>query len=74
MNSTLLILNALALAVLVMFHFQANDDSDAGQISQTGGHQMQQPPQLAVITANGQSSIHLTQGAQAAGSSEHWIF
>lgn len=74
MNSTLLILNALALAVLVMFHFQASSDSDTAQISHTGSHQTQQRPQLAVMTANGQSSAHLTRGTQASSSSEHWIF
>ncbi|ETK16944.1 hypothetical protein H097_18539 [Pseudomonas sp. FH4] len=74
MNSTLLILNALALAVLVTFHFQPSNDSDTAQFSHTGSHQTQQRPQLAVMTANGQPSVQLTQDAQAAGSSEHLIF
>ncbi|WP_458723720.1 hypothetical protein [Pseudomonas brenneri] len=74
MNSTLLILNALALAVLVTSHFQPSNDSDTAQFSHTGSHQTQQRPQLAVMTANGQPSVHLAQDAQAAGSSEHLIF
>lgn len=74
MNSTLLILNALALAVLVTFHFQPSNDSDTAQFSHTGSHQIQQRPQLAVMTANGQPSAHLAQGTQAASTSEHLIF
>ncbi|AIG02432.1 Uncharacterised protein [Pseudomonas fluorescens] len=74
MNSTLLILNAMALTVLVMFHFQASSDSDAAQIGHTGSHQTQQRAQLAVMTANGQPSVQLAQGAQATGTSEHWVF
>ena len=74
MNSTLLILNALALAVLVTFHFQPSHDSDTAQFSHTGSHQTQQRPQLAVMAANGQPSAHLAQGAQAASASEHLIF
>ena len=74
MNSTLLLLNALALAVLVMFQLQISGDSDAAQISHTGSHQTQQRAQLAVMTANGQPSVQLAKGAQAAGTSEHWIF
>ena len=74
MNSTLLLLNAVALAVLVTFHFQAGKDSDSAQISQTGSYHAQQRPQLALMTGDGQSSVHLAQGAQAASSSEHLIF
>ncbi len=75
MNSALLLaLNTVALAALVMFHFQSSNTDDAAQISQAVPHHLQQRPQLAVMNANAQSPIRLTQGTQAAPSSEHWVF
>jgi hypothetical protein len=77
MNSALLLaLNTVALAALVMFHFQSASTDDAAQVSQAVPHhlQQQQRPQLAVMTANAQSPLHLTQETQAAPSSEHWVF
>ncbi|KAA0944690.1 MULTISPECIES: hypothetical protein [unclassified Pseudomonas] len=78
MNSTplLVALNAVALATLVMFHFQSATGDDVAQASQAVPHhlQHQQRPQLAVMTADAQSPIQLTQGNQAAHSSEHWVF
>lgn len=75
MNSALLLaLNAVALAALVMFHFQSSGSDDTAQISQPVPHHLQQRPQLAVMTPNAQSPVHLTQGTQAAPASEHWVF
>ncbi|MGB3122700.1 MAG: hypothetical protein WBB95_02730 [Pseudomonas sp.] len=75
MNSALLLaLNAVALAALVMFHFQSSGSDDTAQITQPVPHHLQQRPQLAVMTPNAQSPVHLTQGTQAAPASEHWVF
>ncbi|MFO2465877.1 hypothetical protein OOJ96_21145 [Pseudomonas sp. 15FMM2] len=74
MNSSLLILNSLALAVLVVFHFQGTGKMDMTQITQAGSYQSQQRPQLAVMTANDQSLKQLTQDARPARTSEHWVF
>ena len=75
MNSALLLaLNAVALAALVMFHFQSSGSDDTAQISQPVPHHLQQRPQLAVMTPSAQSPVHLTQGTQAAPASEHWVF
>lgn len=74
MNSALLLsLNALALAALVLFHFQSTHD-DVSQISQPVPHHLQQRPQLAVMTPTVQSPIRVTQDTQAAPASEHWVF
>lgn len=75
MNSALLLtLNAVALAALVMFHFQSANSDDAGQISQAVPHHLQQRPQLAVMTPGVQTPIRVNQDAQAAPVSEHWVF
>jgi hypothetical protein len=75
MNSALLLaLNTVALAALVMFHFQSNTSEDAAQVSQAIPHHLQQRPQLAVMKPNMQSPLQLTQGTQAAPSTEHWVF
>lgn len=75
MNSALLLaLNTVALAVLIMFHFQSTGSNDPTQISQAVPHHLQQRPQLAVMTPNAQSPVRLTQGTQAAPASEHWVF
>ena len=75
MNSALLLaLNAVALAVLVTFHFQSTGTDDPAQISQAVPHHLQQRPQLAVMTPNAQSPARLTEGTQAAPASEHWVF
>ncbi|MFL1563436.1 hypothetical protein ACI77J_19840 [Pseudomonas sp. O64] len=74
MNSALLLsLNAVALAALVMFHFQATQD-DVAQISQPVPHHLQQRPQLAVMNPTVQSPIRAAQDTQAAPVSEHWVF
>lgn len=75
MNSALLLaLNTVALAALVMFHFQSNTADDAAQVSQAIPHHLQQRPQLAVMKPNMQSPLQLTQGTQAAPAAEHWVF
>ena len=75
MNSALLLaLNTVALAALVMFHFQSTTADDAAQVSQAIPHHLQQRPQLAVMKPNMQSPLQLTQGTQAAPATEHWVF
>ncbi|WP_339528548.1 hypothetical protein [Pseudomonas mucidolens] len=74
MNSTLLLLNSLALATLLVFHFQGTGNDDMAQTRQTGSHYTQQRPQLAIMTVNDRSSTHLTHGTQSANVSEHWVF
>ncbi|KTB56445.1 hypothetical protein RJC98_14845 [Pseudomonas allii] len=75
MNSALLLaLNTVALAALVTLHFQSTGANDSAQISQAVPHHLQQRPQLAVMTPNAQSPVRLTQGAQSAPASEHWVF
>ncbi|MCP2051507.1 UNVERIFIED_ORG: hypothetical protein J3D59_001367 [Pseudomonas fluorescens] len=75
MNSALLLaLNTIALAALVMFHFQSTGSNDPAQISQAVPHHLQQRPQLAVMTPNAQSPVRLTQSTQTAPASEHWVF
>jgi len=76
MNSALLLaLNTVALAVLVMFHFQQSPTTDDdAKVSQAIPHHLQQRPQLAVMTANPQSPARLAQSTQAAPASEHWVF
>ena len=75
MNSALLLaLNTIALAALVMFHFQSTGSNDPAQLSQAVPHHLQQRPQLAVMTANPQSPVRLTQSTQAAPATEHWVF
>ncbi|MFC6337512.1 hypothetical protein GIR22_23045 [Pseudomonas sp. CCM 7891] len=75
MNSTLLLaLNAVALAVLMMFHIQSDVGNAVVNVSQAGSHRLQQRPQLAVMTAKTQSAMQAAQDTQAAPSSDHLIF
>lgn len=75
MNSTLLLaLNALALAALVLFHFQSPTRDDTAWRGEPVPHHLQQRPQLAVMTANGQTPARLTQASQAVPPGEHWVF
>jgi hypothetical protein len=75
MNSALLLaLNTVALAALVMFHFQSTGSNDPAQISQAVPHHLQQRPQLAVMTPTAQAPLRLAQGSQASPASEHWVF
>ncbi|MGZ9705241.1 MULTISPECIES: hypothetical protein [Pseudomonas] len=75
MNSALLLaLNTVALAALVMFHFQSTTGDDVAQLRQPVPHHLQQRPQLAVMTANAQTPVRVTQNAQSAPAAEHWVF
>ena len=75
MNSALLLaLNTVALAALLMFHFQSTGNNDPAQIRQAVPHHLQQRPQLAVMTPTAQSPVRLTQDTQSAPASEHWVF
>jgi len=75
MNSALLlVLNTVALAALVMFHFQSASGDDVANLNQPVPHHLQQRPQLAVMTAKAQPPLQLTQAHQAAPTSEHWVF
>ncbi|MGY2292098.1 hypothetical protein ACW9H6_20230 [Pseudomonas sp. SDO528_S397] len=74
MNSALLLaLNAVALAALVMFHFQSSGE-DVAQLRQPVPHHLQQRPQLALMTPDAKLSVHLPQQAQRVPSAEHWVF
>lgn len=76
MNSTLLLLNALALAVLVIFNFQPEHDpaEPTAEIADTY-KPLQQPPQLAVMTHANNGAPHLTaEPASDAVQNEHWVF
>lgn len=75
MSSTLVILNAIALTVLVAFHFQTGASDGPGQMAQASGHHMlSQKPQLAVMTPQQPLRSQVSKDAQAPVSSEHWIF
>ena len=75
MNSALLLaLNTVALAALLMLHFQSGGTHDPAQISQAVPHHLQQRPQLAVMTPKAQAPVRLAQDTQSAPASEHWVF
>ncbi|KAB0563410.1 hypothetical protein C9383_08360 [Pseudomonas palleroniana] len=75
MNSAaLLALNTVALAALVIFHFQSTTAQNTTQINQPVPHHLQQRPQLAVMTAAQPSPVYAAQGAQTSTTSKHWIF
>lgn len=73
-SATLLALNTAALAVLVTFHFQPTNDQNTTQTSQASPHQLQQRPQLAVMSAKPSPTIHLTQDTHTTTESGHWVF
>ncbi|WP_404937504.1 hypothetical protein P7C00_24110 [Pseudomonas sp. JDS08PS003] len=79
MNSALFLLNAIAIAVLVAFHFQPADN--AGPAGLSSARYNQHPtPQLAVMNAQGEprSVTRVTQEKTlqqpAATPTERWIF
>lgn len=74
MNSTLLLLNSLALAVLVVFHFQGSGSDDMAPTHQTASHHTQQRPQLAVMSMNDPAPTRLTHATPAVNAGEHWVF
>lgn len=78
MNSTLLLLNALALAVLVVFHFQP-EPAASGQTTGLAGtynKPLTPMPQLAVMTENDQVAPRLTAERPVAANiqGERWFF
>jgi len=78
MNSTLLLANAIALAVLVGFHFIAESDSPE-PLAQRMPHylQVQKAPQLAVLSDQDTSTPHAvsnSEQAQPALTSERLVF
>lgn len=76
MNSTLLLLNTLALAVLVIFHFQPEHAATEQNAEIADTHQpLKQLPQLAVMTHANNVVSHLTaEHASDAVQSERWVF
>ena len=78
MNSTLLLLNALALAVLVVFHFQPEPAASAQTAGLAGTYNkpLTPLPQLAVMTENDQIAPRLTAERPVAANiqGERWFF
>ena len=76
MNSTLLLLNAIALAILVIFHFQPEHAATEQNADIADTHKsLKQLPQLAVMTHTDNVASHLTAGhASDAVQSERWVF
>jgi len=78
MNSTLLLANAIALAVLVGFHFMPTSDSPE-PLAQRMPHylQVQRAPQLAVLSDQGTSTpqaVSISEQVRPALTSEHLVF
>ncbi|PNW00377.1 hypothetical protein [Pseudomonas protegens] len=79
MNSALLLLNAIAIAVLAAFHFQPADDAAPGGTS-LAHYQQRLAPQLAVMNTQIEpgSVTRVTQGKAsqqpAAAPTERWVF
>jgi hypothetical protein len=78
MNSTLLLANAIALAVLVSFHFIPASDSPE-PLAQRMPHylQVQKAPQLAVLSDQGTSTplaVSNSEQVRPAPTSEHLVF
>lgn len=75
MSSMLVILNAVALTVLVAFHFQSGASDGPGHVMQAAGHHMlSQKPRLAVMNPQQTSSSYETEDTQASAPSGHWVF
>lgn len=77
MNSALLLLNAIALAVVVVFHFQA--DGSAGQLASTTAHYPHhQAPKPAVVSDHALDSTRIARDIQVERSnsqpSQSWVF
>ncbi|MFK3645021.1 hypothetical protein [Pseudomonas protegens] len=79
MNSALLLLNAIAIAVLAAFHFQPADDAAPGG-SSFAHYQQRLAPQLAVMNTQLEpgSVTRVTQGKASqqpgAAPTERWVF
>ena len=78
MNSTLILLNALALAVLVFFQFQPDETSGQQSAEIAGTYKPHSPlPQLAVMTPDQSGTPHLTAEHPAqtqAVQGDSWVF
>ena len=79
MNSALFLLNAIAIAVLLAFHFQP--DHNAEPVAYSSAHHIQQQtPQLAVMNSQAQTAIATqvaTEQKAAAPAGPHtqsWVF
>lgn len=58
MNSALFLLNAIAIAVLLAFHFQPDTNAEPVAYSSSSAHHIQQQtPQLAVMNSQAQTAI-----------------
>ncbi|ROL66719.1 hypothetical protein BLX41_22980 [Pseudomonas protegens] len=79
MNSALFLLNAIAIAVLVAFHFQPVDSADPVGLS-SAGYNQHPTPQLAVMNTQiePRNLTRITQEKTppqpAATPTERWIF
>lgn len=78
MNSTLILLNALALAILVIFQFQPDQASVESGVNLADTYKPLKPlPQLAVMTQGKSGASRLTSDSaaqQQTVQSEHWVF
>lgn len=77
MNSTLLLLNTLALAVLLVFHFQPEPVSVEQPVEMTATFYKKPLLQVAVMKATGSVIPHLTTNqpvADRAPAAERWLF
>lgn len=77
MNSALLLLNAIALAVVVAFHFQA--DGSADQLASTSAHYTHhQPPKPAALDDHALESARNARDIQveqpSSQPSQSWLF
>ena len=78
MNSTLLLLNTLALAILLVFHFQPEPVSAEQPVEMTATFYKPLPQaQVAVMKATGSVTPHLATNqpvADQAPAAERWLF
>lgn len=77
MNITLLLLNALALAVLAGFHFQSEPvvAEQSVEVVSTYAKPLKPLPQLAVMTrANSVAPAERTATASESTQGDHWVF
>lgn len=77
MNSTLLLLNALALAVLAGFHYLPDPvtTEQSVEVASTYAKPLKPLPQLAVMTrANSVASAERTATTRDSTQGDHWVF
>ncbi|MFI8336354.1 hypothetical protein ACIF2S_10255 [Pseudomonas taetrolens] len=79
MNSALLVLNALALAVLLVSHYQPVTFTAATEVEVAGTYTkpLKPQPQWAVMTGANGSAAHLATSQPVVSQttqSEHWVF